>query len=101
CVGSTCVAFGDRCADDFDCPTDSGQYCEPVVAACLPLPPGRLCEVSPDFDEVALNDDWHWKGVTVDGELFANVYDPLVVGDVSGDGVPDVIAHVYSGTDWT
>ncbi|MCZ7679987.1 MAG: hypothetical protein M5U28_14980 [Sandaracinaceae bacterium] len=39
--------------------------------------------------------------MTVGGVLYANVIMSPVVGDVSGDGIPDVLVSVYAGTSLT
>jgi hypothetical protein len=100
-VNDACVAKGEACEDDFDCAASGDGYCEQAVAACLPAPVGARCEVSPEFDRVAMEEEWHWPGITVGGRFFANVMDSPVVGDVSGDGIPDVLVHAYSGSDWS
>jgi hypothetical protein len=97
CVDDACVTPGDPCGDDFDCLTD-GTYCEPTIGRCLMNPPPPICEVRPDFDRVALEIEWHWPGVMVEGALYANVVTAPIVGDVSGDGIPDVIVSVYRGS---
>lgn len=100
CVEDACVAPGDTCTDDFDCLTE-GTYCEHTIGACLPNPRPPLCEVRPDFDRVALEVEWHWAGVTVDGTLYSNVIISPTVGDISGDGIPDVVVPVYAGASLT
>ena len=96
CLADACVTPGDECGDDFDCLEDD-TYCEPTIGRCLPTPGEPLCEVRPEFDAVALEVEWHWPGEMVDDQLFANVITAPVVGDVSGDGVPDVVTPVYTG----
>lgn len=97
CVEDACVAPGETCMDDFDCLVE-GQYCEPTVGRCLPNPRPPLCEVRPEFDRIALEPEWHWAGATVGGRLYANVIIAPSVGDVSGDGIPDVVVAAYAGT---
>jgi hypothetical protein len=94
CLNSACATPGDACTDDFDCLTE-GDYCEETVGRCLPIPEGVACEVRPEFDRVALEVEWHWEGVTLSSKLYENVIAAPVVGDVSGDGVPDVVVPVY------
>lgn len=98
CVDSACVTPGDACTDDYDCLTD-GTYCEPTIGHCLANPAPPLCEVRPHFDQVSLAVEWHWEGVTVGGKLYVNVASTPAVGDVSGDGVPDVVVAAYTGSD--
>ena len=94
CVEDACVAPGAECGDDFDC-LEEGTYCEPTIGRCLTNPSPPLCEVRPDFEDVSLEIEWHWDGETVGGNLYANVITAPVVGDVSGDGIPDVVVPVY------
>jgi hypothetical protein len=98
CVEDACVAPGDTCADDYDC-LGEGTYCEATIGSCLPNPRPPLCEVRPDFDRVSLEIEWHWAGVTVAGTLYANTITAPVVGDVTNDGVPEVIIPAYAGAD--
>jgi hypothetical protein len=94
CTNDTCVTPGADCGDDFDC-LDEGTYCEHVIGKCLPLPAPPLCEVRPEFDKIALEVEWHWEGVTVDTFFYDQVSATPSVGDVSGDGVPDVVFPAY------
>lgn len=101
CLNNTCAPLGAACTDDFDCLED-GTYCERSfgegAARCLPIPTtSPVCEVRPDFDSLSVDDEWHWPGVTVDGRLYENVAATPAVGDVNGDGVPDVVVPVYAG----
>ncbi len=98
CVESACTTPGDACADDYDCLTD-GTYCEPTIGHCLPNPAPPLCEVRPAFDQVSLAVEWHWDGVVVSGRTYVNVAATPAIGDVSGDGVPDVVVPAYAGND--
>ncbi|MBX3272349.1 MAG: VCBS repeat-containing protein [Sandaracinaceae bacterium] len=93
CLDAACATPGASCGDDFDCLVE-GDYCERAIGRCLPIP-DAMCEVRPEFDEITLEVEWHWAGVTRDGKLYENVIAAPVVGDVSGDGVPDVVVPVY------
>lgn len=96
CLDDACVAPGERCEDDFDC-LNEGDYCETVVGQCLPIPErDSACEILPEFDAIELDEEWHWAGETIGGTLYQHVVTTPVVGDVSGDGVPDVIAIAYA-----
>lgn len=98
CVEDACITPGDACDDDFDC-LEEGTYCEHTIGRCLPNPRPPLCEVRPEFDRVALEVEWHWAGVTVGSKLYSNVIISPTVGDVSGDGIPDVVVPAYTGSD--
>ena len=106
CLDAACVAPGDECADDFDCLVE-GTYCEHALATpgiggrCLAIPTGTACEIRPTFDRLALDIEWHWEGVTIDGTTYDNVIASPAVGDVSGDGIPDVVVPVYAGSSLT
>lgn len=99
CLDDACVRPGVPCADDFDC-RDAALYCDPTLGRCLPTPAGVSCEVPPDFARIELRQEWHFAGVEVGGRLYENVIYSPMVGDVSGDGVPDVVVPVYAGTDF-
>jgi len=99
CLDDACVVPGDECDDDFDC-MDAGLYCDPTLERCLPTPGGVSCEVPPDFEEIELTLEWHFDAVEVGGTRYGNVIYSPMVGDVSGDGVPDVVVPVYSGTNF-
>lgn len=100
CLNDACTAPGDECADDYDCP--EGSYCEEALMSgtaagrCLTIPTST-CEVRPTFTTLALTPEWHWEGVTVGTTLYDNVIAAPVAGDVSGDGIPDVIVPAYAG----
>lgn len=101
CLNDVCTAPGDTCVDDYDCP--EGSYCEAVLGAtgqCLMLPTAA-CEVRPMFDRLAVTPEWHWEGVTIAGTTYDNVIAAPVAGDVSGDGIPDVVVPVYSAASLT
>lgn len=100
CVDDACAAPGEECGDDYDC-LGEGTYCEPTIGRCLNNPRPPLCEVRPDFERVSLDIEWHWAGVRVGTTLYANVIAAPVVGDVSGDGIPDVVVPVYAGSSLT
>ena len=99
CLDDVCVTPGEVCADDFDC-RDGALYCEPTIARCLTTPTDVMCEVRPDFEQIELTQEWHWSGVDVGGSNWLQVIDSPVVGDVSGDGIPDVIVPAYTSTAW-
>jgi hypothetical protein len=99
CLDDGCVSPGIACGDDFDC-RDPGLYCEPTIARCVPTPSATMCEVRPEFDRIELTEEWHWDGVTVGGSVWRQVINSPMVGDVSGDGIPDVLVPAYTGTVW-
>ena len=101
CLDDVCATPGDECGDDFDCLTE-GEYCETVVGRCLPIPDrDPACELLPDFDAIEIEEEWHWEGEVIGGTEYDDVAMTPVVGDVSGDGVPDVIVTAYAATNDT
>ena len=101
CLDDACATPGMECGDDYDCLTE-GEYCETVVGRCLPIPDrDPACELLPEFDSIELDEEWHWEGETIGGIEYDDVTMTPVVGDVSGDGVPDVIATAYAATNDT
>lgn len=96
CLDDACTQPGVPCTDDLDC-LSSGQYCEPSLGRCLVTAGDVTCEVRPAFDQVDVAVKWHWSGVTVNGVLYENVWATPIVGDVSGDGIPDVVVSAYTG----
>lgn len=99
CLDNACVTPGDTCLDDFDC-LGGGLYCEPTISRCLPNPSEPLCEIRPVFDKVELTLEWHWDGADWNGSRWDNVISSPVVGDITGDGIPDVVIPAYRGTTW-
>ncbi len=98
CLNDGCVEPGTSCADDFDCAIEDGKYCETVIGRCLDTPENVSCELPPDTDPLDPTEEWHWPGVEIGGKLYENVIASPAVGDVSGDGIPDVVVPVYAGS---
>ncbi len=95
CVNDACVTPGDACVDDYDCLTE-GDYCELTIGHCLAIPDvDPACEILPDFDDIELEVEWHWSGVMAGGQMYQHVAATPAVGDVSGDGIPDVVVPAY------
>jgi hypothetical protein len=95
CLQPECVTPGAPCIDSYDCP--EGEFCEPTAVspdakegqtgACLPNPDEISCELQPEFTELLPVEEW------------ANTDDDIisipVVGDVDGDGLPEVVINTY------
>jgi hypothetical protein len=96
CLDDKCIKPGAGCLDDFDCLED-GTYCDLTVGKCLPTPKGGMCQLPVSFDKIDLLVEWHWAGVMFGGKLYENVLSTPMVGDVSGDGIPDVVIAPYAG----
>jgi hypothetical protein len=96
CLNEGCVKPGAGCMDDFDCLEDD-TYCDTTLQKCLPTPKATMCMLPVSFDKIDLLVEWHWAGVMFNGKLYENVLGTPAIGDVSGDGIPDVIIAPYSG----
>jgi hypothetical protein len=96
CLNETCVKPGGGCKDDFDCLEDD-TYCDLTLEKCLPTPKATMCTLPASFDKIELLTEWHWAGVMFNGKLYENVLDTPAIGDVSGDGIPDVVVAPYAG----
>jgi hypothetical protein len=94
CLYDACVTPGDTCDNNFDC-LDDGWYCESTIGRCLPLPIGPLCEGEPQFSDIEPVLEWYWPGISYGGFYYQNIMVSPAVGDVNGDGVPDVVVVVY------
>lgn len=94
CLGNVCTQPGTPCDDMFDCPDDS-WYCEPTLGSCLPLVSGPVCEGEPEFTAIEPVVEWYWPGIQWNGHHYDQVVAAPSVGDVTGDGVPDVMVVAY------
>ncbi|MBL4685640.1 MAG: hypothetical protein JKY37_13680 [Nannocystaceae bacterium] len=111
CLMPQCVTPGDECVDSFDCP--EAQFCEPTLGQCLPQQDPVACELIPDFDEVEVEVEWSIIGVDHGSDSTPDRCDPDVdnncdivgsltmplVGDVDGDGLPEVILNTWDAVD--
>ncbi len=95
CINQQCVVPGEPCQDNFGCPDDS-YYCEPLYGNCFELPDGELCEGTPDFHEINPELEWKWEGITYQNKLYENVISSPAVGDVTGDGIPEIVIIAYN-----
>ena len=93
CLSDACVDPIGSCQDSFDC--ELGQFCEPTLEQCLPQFDPVSCEVIPDFNDIAVVQEWSYT----DEEVISMP----AVADVDGDGLPEVVlnlAHLGQGNDW-
>jgi len=94
CAFDSCRPIGDTCTRFTDC--DFGEYCESSIGACLPsdFPAGLVC--TEPLDTGAFEAEIKWSH-TLD-----EVISIPVVGDVTGDGVPNVVVNAarVGASDW-
>lgn len=98
CISEACVTPGTSCTDSWDCA--DGEFCEPTINQCLPMPEAPFCAIPPD-DVFTPELEWHWAGhadATGDTAFYSNVVGTPVVADVDLDGVPDVAFVAYAGS---
>ncbi len=116
-----CSDEGDLCGDDFDqcCPAgdvcvfgecrtplepcetftdcDFGEYCDEGLGKCMPddFPDDIQCVEEGDFEEMEITEKWSWSG--------EDIISIPVVGDVTGDGEPNVVINTtrLDGSTWT
>ena len=98
CIGDACVAPGDACTEEIDCPIDA--YCDATVGHCLPRAGAARCEYHPPAATFAPDEQWAWTGSDTVPESVHVMMAP-VVGDLDGDGTPEVAFNTYaSGTSY-
>ncbi len=97
CLNNECVTWGGECDNFFDC-LDEEWYCEETIGRCLPLPSGPLCEGEPEFTDIEPILEWYWEGVEYEGHFYRNIMAAPTVGDVTGNGIPEVVVVAYHGS---
>ena len=100
CLSDGCITPGDECENNYDCLLDN-WYCDEVLGHCLPLPPGELCQGTAQFHNIEPVLEWYWPGIWYEGYYFQNILAAPIVGDVSGDGIPDVVVVVYRDSEYS
>lgn len=94
CFMNDCTSPGASCSSDGDCPLDG--YCEETIGQCLPIPTSQ-CNYYPPPGEFTPVVKWAWptpEGPSVRPNML-DVLAPPVIGDMDGDGVPEVAFVSY------
>lgn len=91
CISDACVTPGDACVEAIDCPLDA--YCDETLLRCLPRSAGR-CEYFPEPGVITPEEQWAWTGSVV-APASVHVMMAPVVGDLDGDGMPEVVFNTY------
>ncbi len=89
CLYGVCHTPGEDCDDFREC--GFGEYCDQGIGKCVPdeFPEGIDCGQEADFEEMDIEEKWSW---TED-----NTTSTPVVGDVTGDGEPNVVILTFGG----
>jgi hypothetical protein len=106
CFMNTCINPGASCSTDADCALD--EYCEETVGSCLPIPDSN-CEYYPPVGEFTPTVEWTWPDPNNPPAVLphhVDVLTPPAVGDMDGDGIPEVAFIAYrdscdGGSYWT
>ncbi len=91
CISDACVTPGAECTEELDC--EIGEYCDTGLGRCLPRGPDH-CEYHPPSATFSPEEQWAWTGSAV-APTSVNVMMTPVVGDLDGDGVPEVVFATY------
>ena len=85
CVFGECRTMGEPCDDLWDC--DFGEYCDPGLGRCMAddFPGDIECRQEGDFQELDIVEKWSWTE--------RDIISIPVVGDVTGDGEPNVVVN--------
>ncbi len=92
CISGACVTPGEPCSEALDCEVDA--YCDPELGRCLPRGPDR-CEYFPPPGVFEPEPQWAWTG-SATAPASVHVMMAPVVGDITGDGVPEVVFGTYT-----
>jgi len=88
CLEERCTDIGAACLEDVDCPLD--DFCDPAFGFCIPLREEPACAFVAGSPSFAPQIEWSWTGSTILPEMDQVIHAPLV-GNLAGDGVPDVL----------
>ncbi len=87
CLFGECRTMGDECDDPTGC--GFGEYCDEGLGRCMPddYSGDIQCTMDGDFETFEIEEKWAW-----DEE---NVTVVPLVGDVTGDGEPNVVFNTF------
>ncbi len=85
CVFGECRTPGEPCETFTDC--GFGEYCDEGLGHCMPddFPDGIECRAEGDFHDMEISEKWSWTD--------EDIISIPVVGDVTGDGEPNVVVN--------
>ena len=92
CVFGSCRLPGEPCSSFLDC--DFGEYCDQGLGRCMAdeFPEDMLCRLEGDFRELDVVEKWSWTE--------EDIISIPVVGDVTGDGEPNVVINTTVVGSW-
>ena len=94
CIFGECRTPGETCDDFRDCGFD--EYCDIGLGRCMPddFPDDIQCTEEGDFEEMDIIEKWSWTD--------EDIISIPVVGDVTGDGEPNVVINTtrVDGGSW-
>ncbi len=87
CIFGECRTGGEPCEDLTEC--GFGEYCDLGLGRCMPddFPDDIQCNQEGEFEEMDIVEKWSWTEENITGI-------PLV-GDVTGDGEPNVVVNTF------
>jgi hypothetical protein len=94
CFMNECITPGGNCSSDAGCALD--EYCEESIGRCLPIPDSN-CEYHPPIGQFTPTVEWTWPPAngTAIRPNHVDVLTPPAVGDMDGDGIPEVAFVSY------
>lgn len=97
CYLGECSLPGRLCENHGEC--GPGHYCDPALGRCLPLADAEEeCVYRPPIEEFSPEVEWSWPGYSLN-PAYRQVLSTPLVGEVDGDGLPEVVVLAFSGGD--
>ena len=100
CIGDGCATPHGDCERTEDC--DKGQICQPSVGKCISRDHIDVCEYKPPEGEFSPQVDCNWSPADDDpkpnrGETEAASSSGIALGDLTGNGVPEIVGITMVG----